>query len=420
MKDLSKHPCFNEEARHTQARVHLPVAPKCNIQCNYCNRKYDCCNESRPGVTSSVLSPIQAVHYLKSLSEKLPNISVIGIAGPGDPFANPNETIGTMELMQTEFPDIIYCLSSNGLELEPHIDRIAEIGVSHVTITINSLNVETLAKIYSWVRYNRRVYRGTEGASLLLERQLACISKLKEKGITVKINTVIIPGVNDQDIEELAKKMGEMGADTMNCIPMYPTADTAFEEFDEPSKEMMKGIKETIAKYIKPMAHCARCRADAAGLLGHDNKEAMDMIAQFSTLVVNKDENRIRVGVATNEGLLVNLHLGEADKLHIFEQTRNGYRFIEARNTPPTGTGDARWANMANETLIDCQAVLVAGVGETPLTILQDNGVRVIQMSGLIDSGLDAVYLNKPLKTLSKSEFAKCGESCKGNSMGCG
>ncbi|MFZ4455827.1 MAG: nitrogenase cofactor biosynthesis protein NifB [Bacteroidales bacterium] len=420
MKDLSKHPCFNEEARHTQARVHLPVAPKCNIQCNYCNRKYDCCNESRPGVTSSVLSPIQAVHYLKSLSEKLPNISVIGIAGPGDPFANPNETIGTMELMQTEFPDIIYCLSSNGLELEPHIDRIAEIGVSHVTITINSLNVETLAKIYSWVRYNRRVYRGTEGASLLLERQLACISKLKEKGITVKINTVIIPGVNDQDIEELAKKMGEMGADTMNCIPMYPTADTAFEEFEEPSKEMMKGIKETIAKYIKPMAHCARCRADAAGLLGHDNKEAMDMIAQFSTLVVNKDENRIRVGVATNEGLLVNLHLGEADKLHIFEQTRNGYRFIEARNTPPTGTGDKRWENMANETLIDCQAVLVAGVGETPLTILQENGVRVIQMSGLIDSGLDAVYLNKPLKTLAKSEFAKCGESCKGNSMGCG
>ncbi len=51
------HPCFNEEAKHTSARVHLPVAPKCNIQCNYCNRKFDCVNESRPGVTSSVLAP---------------------------------------------------------------------------------------------------------------------------------------------------------------------------------------------------------------------------------------------------------------------------------------------------------------------------------------------------------------------------
>jgi len=27
------HPCFNEEAKHTNARVHLPVAPKCNILC---------------------------------------------------------------------------------------------------------------------------------------------------------------------------------------------------------------------------------------------------------------------------------------------------------------------------------------------------------------------------------------------------
>ncbi len=420
MKDLSKHPCFNEEAKHTQARVHMPVAPKCNIQCNYCNRKYDCCNESRPGVTSSVLSPIQSVHYLKALSEKMPNISVVGIAGPGDPMANSEETLGTIELLQKDFPDIIFCLSTNGLDLMPHIDRLAELGISHVTITINSLNIDTLTQIYSWVRYNRRVYRGRDAAELLLNNQLACIPKLKEKGITVKINTVIIPGVNDQDVEELAKRMGEMGADTMNCIPMYPTADTAFEEYEEPSKEMMKEIKMKISKYIKPMAHCARCRADAAGLLGHDHPDTMDMIAQYSALVVNKSEDRVRVAVASHEGLLVNLHLGEADKLHIFEQTRNGYRFIEARATPPQGKGDSRWVEMANETLADCQAVLVAGVGERPSTILQNNGVRVIQMSGLIDAGLDAVYLNKPLKTLCKTDFAKCGESCRGNSQGCG
>jgi nitrogen fixation protein NifB len=84
-----KHPCFDQEASHSHARIHLPVAPKCNIQCNYCNRKYDCVNESRPGVTSSVLSPMQAVFYLSALSDRIENISVIGIAGPGDPFANP-------------------------------------------------------------------------------------------------------------------------------------------------------------------------------------------------------------------------------------------------------------------------------------------------------------------------------------------
>jgi len=288
MKDLSLHPCFNEEARHKQARVHLPVAPKCNIQCNYCNRLYDCCNESRPGVTSSILLPIQASHYFKALKTRLKNLSVIGIAGPGDPFANPDETLATITLIEKEFPEMIFCLSSNGLNLAPYIDRIAKLHVSHVTITINSLNVETLAKIYSWVRDGNKVYTGIEAAQLLLDRQLDCIKQLKEKGIIIKINTVIIPGINDQDIEKLAKKVAELGADTMNCIPLYPTAKTAFGKMEEPSKEMMKRIRSQITKYIKPMSHCARCRADAVGLLGMDNMNAMDMVKQFSMMTVNK------------------------------------------------------------------------------------------------------------------------------------
>lgn len=420
MKDLSQHPCFNEKARHTNARVHLPVAPKCNIQCNYCNRKYDCCNESRPGVTSTVLSPMQSVHYMKALSEKIPNISVVGIAGPGDPFANAEETINTMKLAQQEFPDLIFCLSSNGLDLEPYIDEIAEIGVSHVTITINSLRPATLAKIYRWVRYNRRVYRGEQGGMILLEQQLKCIELLKAKGIIVKINTVVCVGVNDTEVEEIAKKVAELGADTMNCIPMYPTENTEFEILEEPSKELMKDIKQRIAKYIKPMAHCARCRADAAGLLGRDNSEAMNMIGQFSTLVVNKGEGRDRVAVASNEGLLVNMHLGEARKVYVFEQSRNGYHFVETRNTPPEGGGMSRWEELATKTLVDCQAILVGGIGESPMKVMQENGIKVIQMSGLIDAGLDAIYLNMPIKTLCRSEYTKCGESCRGTGSGCG
>lgn len=420
MKDLSKHPCFNTEAKQKYARVHLPVAPKCNIQCNYCNRKYDCCNESRPGVSSTLLSPMQAVHYLKALNEKMPDISVTGIAGPGDPFANPEETMLTVELVKKEFPDMILCLSTNGLDLAPYIDDLAGAGVSHVTLTVNSLNPGTLAKIYRWVRYNRRVYRGEQGGLILLEQQLKCIELLKSKGIAVKINTVICPGINDGEAGEIAAKVAALGAGTMNCIPLYPTENTEFALLKEPSKELMKSIKLRIAEYIKPMAHCARCRADAAGLLGCDNTEAMKMIGQFSTLVVNKGEGRTRVAVASHEGLLVNLHLGEARKLYIFEQSRNGYHFVETRNTPPEGGGEERWKALANTTLVDCRAVLVGGVGETPMRILHANGIRVIQMSGLIDAGLDAVYLNLPVKTLCRSDYTRCGEACRGTGSGCG
>ena len=39
---INNHPCYSEGAHHHYARIHVAVAPACNIQCNYCNRKYDC------------------------------------------------------------------------------------------------------------------------------------------------------------------------------------------------------------------------------------------------------------------------------------------------------------------------------------------------------------------------------------------
>ena len=81
MKD---HPCYSEEAHHYFARMHVAVAPACNIQCNYCNRKYDCANESRPGVVSEKLTPDQAARKVIAVANAVPQLSVLGIAGPGD------------------------------------------------------------------------------------------------------------------------------------------------------------------------------------------------------------------------------------------------------------------------------------------------------------------------------------------------
>jgi nitrogen fixation protein NifB len=363
---------------------------------------------------------MQAVHYLKALVEKMPTLSVCGIAGPGDPFANPVETMQTIRLVRREFPENLICLSTNGLDVAPYIDELAEAEVTHVTITINSLNPVTLAKIYRWVRFNKRVYREIEGGKVLSEQQLSNLARLKEKGITVKVNTVVCPGINETEITEIAGRVAALGADTMNCIPLYPTEDTEFVALLQPSKEMMQVIKRDIATYIMPMTHCARCRADAAGLLGNDDAEAMQMIGQFSTLVTNQGKGRERIAVASNEGILVNLHLGEARKVYIFEQSRNGYHFVETRNTPPEGTGMERWRELAGKTLVDCRAILVAGIGETPMKVIQENGIRVVQMNGLIDTGLDAVYLNQPLKVLCRSQYSKCGESCRGAGSGCG
>lgn len=412
------HPCFNEEARHTHARVHLPVAPKCNIQCNYCNRKFDCVNESRPGVTSSVLAPVQAAAYLTALDERIENLSVVGIAGPGDPFANAKETLETMRRVKEAFPNKLFCLSTNGLELEPYIDEIAALGVSHVTITINGVDPEITAKLYKWVRYNKHIYRGVEGARILMENQLACIPKLKEKGITVKINTIIVPGINEDHIYEVARRCAELKADVINCIPLIPTPETPFADIAEPDKKMIFRVRTLASEHLKLMSHCARCRADAAGLLGKDLTDLHVLLKEYASRPAFDVSSRPYVAVATNEGLLVNIHLGEARKLYIFEQSHNGFKFVEQRSTPEPGSGDSRWVDLARS-LQDCRALLVSGVGENPKSILTSCEIHVIEMTGLIDEGLEGVYNNLPIRSIAKQDAFKCGTACKGNAQGC-
>ncbi len=419
MIDIKTHPCFNKGAKGKYARVHLPVAPQCNIHCNYCKREYDCVNESRPGVTSEVLSPEQALAYTIRLKEKMPNLSVVGIAGPGDPFANPIQTMKTLHLIRNEFPDMILCLSSNGLNVLPYVEELAELKVSHITITLNGTEPETLSKIYKWVRFEKRGYFGKQAAEILLRNQMEAIRALKRAGITVKVNTIVVPGINDNVVVDVAREMQKFGVDLMNTIPLYPVEGTPFEDLEEPSPKMMKELQSQIKEYLPPMTHCARCRADAVGLLGKDDAEAKQILSEVSKLSVNVDTTKPYVAVASNEGLLVNQHLGEATQLYIFKETPNGYRLVEQRATPKPGAGNSRWAVLA-DVIDDCRALLVGGIGPSPSSIIGRAGIKIVEMTGLIDEGLDAVYKGKELRTLKKSDVFACGSECSGKGTGCG
>ncbi len=419
MNKSSKHPCFNAEAKGKYGRVHLPVAPKCNIQCKYCNRKYDCVNESRPGVTSAVLSPEEALRYVDKIREKAPYISTVGIAGPGDPFANPEETLKSIELINAKYPDMIFCLSTNGLGLYPYIDRIKELGVTHVTITINAVDPEIGAKVYKWVHFKKRNLRGVEAAKALMDEQLRCIPALKEAGMTVKINSIIVPDINDKHIPEVAKKVKELGADIMNCIPLLVTEGTDFENLENPTQEMIAEVRDSAEKHLPMMRHCQRCRADAVGLLGKDDKCLSGELRKISVEKNWIKKDRPCVAVATYEGLLVNQHLGEAECLHIFQQTEDGkFRTIEKRLAPPKGNDD-RWEQVA-EMLSDCSVLLVSGVGEKPLETFKKTPIEVLKTGGLIDENLKDIYAGRPLKNVASGDIASCRMSCgQGTGEGC-
>ncbi|BCR06538.1 nitrogenase molybdenum-iron cofactor biosynthesis radical SAM domain iron-sulfur cluster-binding oxidoreductase [Desulfuromonas versatilis] len=271
MKAQTDHPCFGGD--HSKAgRIHLPVAPGCNIKCGFCERKFDCANESRPGVTSRVLTPEQAVERVRLVQRHMEKqggakLKVVGIAGPGDPLANP-KTFETFKRVREAFPEMTLCLSTNGLRLPEMVETIVEHDVHSLTITINALTPETGAKVYEWIKVSGHKLEGEEAAAILIDQQLKGLKLAAAAGMLVKINHVYIPGVNDHETLELAVKVRELGASMMNIMPVIPVG--LFKDIDPPSEATMEMVRNQAELILSQARHCKQCRADAAGVVGQD------------------------------------------------------------------------------------------------------------------------------------------------------
>lgn len=264
---IKAHPCFSEEAHTRFGRAHLPVAPACNIQCRYCVRKFDCANESRPGITSRVLTPEEAMDRTRVLIERSDRLSVVGIAGPGDPLVNA-PTYVVLRQINWEYPDLTLCISTNGLLLPDRLRQLVDSGVRSLTVTINAVTPEIAEKIYSWVIYQGRRYEGRAAAELLLANQWRGLRDAIDAGLITKVNTVYIPGVNDAEIPLIAERAGKLGADIMNILPLIPQAE--FAHATRPTHKDLTMMREQCRPFIPQMTHCKQCRADACGILGED------------------------------------------------------------------------------------------------------------------------------------------------------
>ena len=271
---VKDHPCYSEEAHHYFARMHVAVAPACNIQCNYCNRKYDCANESRPGVVSERLTPEQGARKVLAVAESVPQLSVLGIAGPGDALYDWRHTKTTFDLVANSLPDLKLCLSTNGLSLPDHVDEIVDMNIDHVTITINMVDPEIGVKIYPWIFFRNKRYSGLEAARILHERQMLGLEMLSARKVLVKVNSVMIPGVNDAHLTEVNREVKARGAFLHNIMPLI--SDPAHGTFyglngqRGPTPQELKAIQDACEGGAKLMRHCRQCRADAVGMLGED------------------------------------------------------------------------------------------------------------------------------------------------------
>ena len=397
MEKTNRHPCYSFGAHHQFARMHLPVAPKCNISCNYCNRKFDCVNESRPGVTSEVLTAEAALNKFNVVREKIENLSVVGIAGPGDALANWENTKKTIELIKAAAADTVFCLSTNGLMLPDYAAEIVSLGIHHVTVTMNCLDPEIGAKIYKFVNYKGQRYEGVAGAQILLEKQMAGIRYLTEHGVLVKINIVMIKDINDRHIPEVVKKVKELGVFITNIMPLIPAPGSVFENYPQTSTKELNQMRDICELDLQQMRHCKQCRADAIGLLGEDRSREFSPAAQKKPALVTTapENNKIyKIAVATRHGKLVDQHFGYASGFLIFEGDGQTFTLAENRRVEKYCTGAEECDTEENrrdsivDALRDCDAVLTMRIGYHAKEKLTKKGIMSVETCDTVENGL--------------------------------
>ena len=263
-QDLQRsHPCFGGQ-KHNVGRIHLPVSPGCNIACRFCDRAVND-TENRPGVTATVITPDESIGILEKALEVCPEITVAGIAGPGDTLAS-DYALETFRRVKARFPNLIKCMSTNGLLLDEKAEEVVEVGVDSLTVTVNAVNPEILAQLNRFVIYHGRRYDGVEGAEILIRHQLDGIQKVAAAGITIKINTVLVPEINGEHIEEIARTVKAAGASIYNIIPLIPQYELS--HMKAPTCAEIDAARSKASQYIDVFRHCQHCRADAVGVPG--------------------------------------------------------------------------------------------------------------------------------------------------------
>ncbi|GHU49673.1 putative nitrogenase cofactor biosynthesis protein NifB [Clostridia bacterium] len=258
------HPCFNRI--NNKGRMHLPVSPACNIMCEFCDRRIgDEGEEIRPGLSKTLISPEEAPDYVAEALRLCPEITVVGIAGPGDTLAT-DHAMRAFRAIGKRFPALIKCMSTNGLLLPEKIKEIVDVGVTTLTVTVNAVDPAILSRLNRGILYEGRLYEGEAAALILIGKQLEGIKMAADAGLIVKVNTVLVPGINGSHIGAVARQVGRRGASIFNIIPLIP--QNGLKDCQAPDCGEIDAARLEAEAHIPVFRHCEHCRADAVGLLG--------------------------------------------------------------------------------------------------------------------------------------------------------
>lgn len=203
--------------------LRISITDRCNLRCKYCMPAdgIDKCNHKD-------LLSLEEIEYIAKTFVEL-GIEKIRITG-GEPLVRKNAINLISNLSKLEGLKEI-AMTTNGILLEKYAKELKDAGLDRVNISLDTLNEDKYKDITRGGDLNR-VFRGIEQA--------------KKAHLTpIKLNTVLIGGFNDDEIEDFVYLTSKEKIDVrfIELMPIGEASDWANKKFVS-NEEVLKRVKE--------------------------------------------------------------------------------------------------------------------------------------------------------------------------------
>ena len=187
--------------------IRVSVTDRCNFRCRYCMPEGK--KEFIPH--SEILRYEEIAEIVRVFAEF--GVRSVRLTG-GEPLVRKGIESLIYQLKEIEGIEEV-SLTTNGFFLEEKAEKLKEFGLDRVNVSVDTLNPEKFSFI-------------TRSGEDSLSRVLRGIEKAREVGLTpVKVNTVLIKGFNDSEVEDFVKFSADYGVE-VRFIELMPVGGEFF------------------------------------------------------------------------------------------------------------------------------------------------------------------------------------------------
>ena len=168
--------------------IRVSVTSRCNFRCLYCmpNTPF----EWEPH--ENILSYEEMFEFLRlAIDEGVKKIRLTG----GEPLLRKDLDV-FVKMLYDYKPELDLALTTNGYYLKEYAKRLKDAGLKRVNISLDSLNKEKAKKI---------------AQKDVLDKVIEGIHEAINVGLKVKLNTVVMRGINDDEIVDLLDYAKDLG-----------------------------------------------------------------------------------------------------------------------------------------------------------------------------------------------------------------